>query len=185
MNEKELIKGTLYNTKLLPLIGTAVAIISFIYSLTKDTVLPLAWFWIVGLPIWLITLFIYWWIGMCQLVITDKRVYGKTAFGKQVDLPLDLISAVGTVPLFIGVGVYTSSGRIVFYGLKNAADIFTMVSELLKNRQDKMTNTMQEAMKKEIPQSDAEELKKYKELLDSGVITQEEFDAKKKQLLGL
>ena len=28
-------------------------------------------------------------------------------------------------------------------------------------------------------------LKKYKELLDGGVITQEEFDAKKKQLLGL
>ena len=31
----------------------------------------------------------------------------------------------------------------------------------------------------------ADELKKYKDLLDSGVITQEEFDAKKKQLLGL
>lgn len=31
----------------------------------------------------------------------------------------------------------------------------------------------------------AEELKTYKELLDSGVITQEEFEAKKKQLLGL
>lgn len=31
----------------------------------------------------------------------------------------------------------------------------------------------------------AEELKKYKELLDSGVISQEEFDAKKKQLLGV
>ena len=31
----------------------------------------------------------------------------------------------------------------------------------------------------------AEELKKFKELLDQGVITQEEFDAKKKQLLGL
>ena len=31
----------------------------------------------------------------------------------------------------------------------------------------------------------AEELKTYKELLDTGVITQEEFDAKKKQLLGL
>lgn len=31
----------------------------------------------------------------------------------------------------------------------------------------------------------AEELKTFKELLDSGVITQEEFDAKKKQLLGL
>ena len=33
--------------------------------------------------------------------------------------------------------------------------------------------------------SPAEELKKMKELLDLGIITQEEFDAKKKQLLGL
>ena len=33
--------------------------------------------------------------------------------------------------------------------------------------------------------SNADELKKYKDLLDSGVITQEEFDQKKKQLLGL
>lgn len=33
--------------------------------------------------------------------------------------------------------------------------------------------------------SPADELKKYKELLDMDVITQEEFDAKKKQLLGL
>ena len=33
--------------------------------------------------------------------------------------------------------------------------------------------------------STTEQLKKYKELLDSGVISQEEFDAKKKQLLGL
>lgn len=33
--------------------------------------------------------------------------------------------------------------------------------------------------------SNADELKKYKELLDSGVITQEEFDTKKKQLMGL
>ena len=31
----------------------------------------------------------------------------------------------------------------------------------------------------------ADELKKFKELLDMGAITQEEFDAKKKQLLGL
>jgi hypothetical protein len=30
-----------------------------------------------------------------------------------------------------------------------------------------------------------EKLKKYKDLLDSGIITQEEFEAKKKQLLDL
>jgi len=33
--------------------------------------------------------------------------------------------------------------------------------------------------------SPAEELKKFKELLDAGILTQAEFDAKKKQLLGL
>ena len=33
--------------------------------------------------------------------------------------------------------------------------------------------------------SAAEEIKQFKELLDNGVITQEEFDAKKKELLGL
>ncbi len=33
--------------------------------------------------------------------------------------------------------------------------------------------------------SSADEIRKYKELLDDGIITQEEFDAKKKQLMGL
>ncbi len=35
------------------------------------------------------------------------------------------------------------------------------------------------------PISAADEIKKFKALLDEGIITQEEFDAKKKQLLGL
>ena len=41
------------------------------------------------------------------------------------------------------------------------------------------------AVQRNTPISNADELKKYKELLDSGVISQEEFDAKKKQLLGM
>lgn len=36
-----------------------------------------------------------------------------------------------------------------------------------------------------VPVSGADEIMKYKQLLDCGAITQEEFDAKKKQLLGL
>lgn len=38
---------------------------------------------------------------------------------------------------------------------------------------------------KEASFSSADELKKYKDLLDNGIITQEEFEQKKKQLLGL
>lgn len=46
----------------------------------------------------------------------------------------------------------------------------------------KETNTATIIMQQE---SNADELKKFKELLDNGIITQEEFDAKKKELLGL
>lgn len=42
-----------------------------------------------------------------------------------------------------------------------------------------------EAKKEKAEVGSADELKKFKELLDMGAITQEEFDAKKKQLLGL
>ena len=45
---------------------------------------------------------------------------------------------------------------------------------------------LQTAAKTDTPAlSTADELRKFKELLDSGVITEEEFDAKKKELLGL
>lgn len=52
--------------------------------------------------------------------------------------------------------------------------------------QDKINKilTQPDAIKSE-PTPDIESLKKYKELLDLGIITQEEFDAKKKQLLNL
>ena len=46
-------------------------------------------------------------------------------------------------------------------------------------RQNKVLNTINS------PTSNADEIKKYKELFDEGIITLEEFEAKKKQLLGL
>ncbi len=44
---------------------------------------------------------------------------------------------------------------------------------------------MQKANNPQTATSPAVELKKYKDLLDMGIITQEDFNAKKKQLLGL
>lgn len=49
------------------------------------------------------------------------------------------------------------------------------VDEAKKNNNNSIISTV----------SPAEELKKFKDLLDSGVISQEEFEAKKKQILGL
>ncbi len=117
----------------------------------------------------------------CDIVVTDKRVYGRATFGKRVDLPLDSISAVGTSALW-GIDVGTSSGRIHFKLIKNKDEIHSELSRLLMERQH---SEKQNNIQVSTATSNADEIKKYKELLDGGIITQEEFDAKKKQLLGL
>lgn len=127
---------------------------------------------------------IFMYVKSTKMVITDRRVYGVAGFiGKRVDLPLDSISAVGTTPFLGGLSVATSSGRILFLGLSNRDELHKAISKLLVERQNKKPATT--TIKQETSNSNADELKKYKDLLDSGVITQEEFDAKKKQLLGL
>lgn len=113
-----------------------------------------------------------------ELTVTDKRVYGRATFGKRVDLPLDSISAVGTKSKK-GIAVTTASGAIKFNSIRNRDAIHAAISNLLIERQSKPTAAAANAP------SNADELKKYKDLLDSGVISQEEFDAKKEQLLGL
>lgn len=69
--------------------------------------------------------------------------------------------------------------------MRNRDEVHNAISNLLVERQNQKQPIAQTTIKQEIPQSNADELKKYKDLLDSGVISQEEFDAKKKQLLGL
>lgn len=130
-----------------------------------------------------LALFIYWWLHSYQLVVTDKRVFGKVAFGKRVDLPVDSVSATSSVRLFRGIAVSTASGRIRFLLVKNADRIYTVINQLIILRQQER----QEAAKPSVvvQTDEADMLKKYKELLDGGAITQEEFDAKKKQILGL
>ena len=89
-------------------------------------------------------------------------------------------------------------------GLMNnkANNFFNENSFTFENNRNNVTNELMEEVASYIKQqvemaknrknepaivqiSPAEELKKFKELLDIGAITQEEFDIKKKQVLGL
>lgn len=116
----------------------------------------------------------------CEIVVSDKRVSGKIKFGIKVDLPLNQISCVGQ-GWFKSLTVATSSGMIRFWLLENREDVFSEITNLLS----KFQNSQNIVQHNETISSNADELKKIKELLDSGVITQEEFDGMKKQLLGL
>lgn len=50
---------------------------------------------------------------------------------------------------------------------------------------DKAVSALTQATMVSTESNAIEEIKKYKELLDSGILTEEEFAAKKRQLLGL
>jgi Zn-dependent protease with chaperone function len=52
-------------------------------------------------------------------------------------------------------------------------------------RKKKESNSIEDIAADEKPSSDANELREFKALLDEGIITQEEFDAKKKEILNL
>lgn len=189
MKETVLVKGNISKLNIPALIflflGYASLAIFMFLAITEaidDDLFPL--FFVLG-PAFIATgLFFTFLFARVEVTVTDMRVYGKAAFGKRVDLPIDMISAVGQSS-FKGVHIATASGNLTFYNCKNRDEVYETLSELLVKRQQKAAAPAPTVISQEIPQSNADELKKYKELLDSGIITQEEFDAKKKQLLGL
>ena len=136
------------------------------------------------LIVWGILLIFYLYVRKMELTVTDRRVYGKTVFGRQVDLPIDSISAVG-LGIFRQIAVASSSGKIRFLFVDNRNEIHKVITGLLIERQQQKAGSSAKQSTPTPQTGNADELKKYKELFDSGVITQEEFDAKKKQLLGL
>ena len=183
MEEKVIIKGNAQGIKAIPwllvIVGFLVGVVAswVAVEMAEDYMIfvfiPLG----IALFVWGIVLFFY--VSSCEICVTDKRVYGKAAFGARVDLPIDSVSAVGTISLYKGIFISSSSGKIKFLYISNADNIHAAISKMLVDRQEKVVNILQET------KSNVEELKKYKDLLDSGIISQEEFDIKKKQILDL
>lgn len=158
-----------------------IPVVLIIIALADGDFLDFSWFsayfFFGGILLTIIICIFIFALNSCSMVITDKRVYGKATFGHQVDLPLDMISAASTGP-FKSVGVSTASGRITFWLLENKDELYSAITNLLLERQKEKTIAP-------APSDSVDQIKKFKELLDSGIITQEEFDEKKKQLLNL
>ena len=125
MEEKTIIKSTLDNpVKLGAVFGAVVGVlVAFLLTAFSGTAEEI--FFVIGLiaavVIAVLFRFIY---SQTEIIVSNRRVYGKTAFGKQVDLPLDSISAVGT-SLLKGIAVSSSSGKIAFKSHSNLLIIAT------------------------------------------------------------
>ena len=115
-----------------------------------------------------------------KLIVTSTNIRGSYGrlFKSQIDLPLDAINSIESYPKSGVIILSTSSRKIKYDSILNVDEV---VSAINNARTATKSNTGVSFS----PISSADELTKYKSLLDSGIITQEEFDAKKKQLLGL
>lgn len=70
--------------------------------------------------------------------------------------------------------------KVDFYvNPKDVDEVYSIILQLLTDLKNNIDNQNKSSI------SPVEEIKKYKELLDNGIITKEEFEAKKKQLLGI
>ena len=114
------------------------------------------------------------------ITLTNYKITGVYNRHLSLNIPIDSISSVSKG--WQGSLCITCAGNkynIMFVG--NRDDFCSYLNELLSKRTQQ---TMSEhSAKTSIPSY--EEIEKLKHLLDNGVISQEEFEAKKKQLLGL
>lgn len=121
----------------------------------------------------------------CELTVTDKNVRGKTLHGKEVVLPLYMVSAYSTRKRLSTIVIATSSGLTKFTLIGNYAEIGEVLAKLINDRQANTQATTNESPAQSAQSNSMDDLVKLKSLLDNGIITQEEFDAKKKEILGL
>lgn len=77
----------------------------------------------------------------------------------------------------------TKKNSFVYKATKYNADQIVSLLETIVN-QNEIVNASEAIQNQQIP-SAADEILKFKQLMDAGIITSEEFEAKKKQLLGI
>lgn len=126
-----------------------------------------------------------------SLELTEEGISGSLKIwgvNSKLNIPLDNISS-----LYVKESIWdkirsgktlviaSSSGSVKFRCVQNADEFVENVNNLTEKRKN-ATKAPSSAANQV---SSADELKKIKELLDAGAISQEEYDSKEKQLLGL
>lgn len=121
----------------------------------------------------------------CEITVTNQMIMGKLPRGKEVSIPMNQITAINPSS-FNGISIASIGNVSNFHCFENRDEVMKAISYLLANPQQATANATPTTVGAKIESTgEAEQLKRLKELLDTGVLTQAEFDAKKKQILGL
>ena len=116
----------------------------------------------------------------------EKTIYFKDAIGVQYK-PSSITDGYIQIETAAG-GVSSTSSQYggensIQFGGKKANEEAEIIATYIRKQIEEIKNAPVGGVVQQL--SPAEELKKFKDLLELGVISQEEFDAKKKQLLGI
>ena len=129
--------------------------------------------------------------NVSRVSFTKIKAYTNGALSNVVGVPSAVVprqtNYVTPIIVMLILGAIFTMLPIIIIKLADDKNDKDNIENALLTDQDKKCDEILENSKiqKTDRQSDKfEEIKKYKELLDMGIITQEEFDAKKKELLG-
>lgn len=114
--------------------------------------------------------------------LTGSRKQTETCTELRVKITLNNIERPSVFIDFVK-GTSISKGNILYRQLANAAETVMSLLQVITN--ETFSNEPTSSQEKSGQVSSADEIRKYKGLLDDGIISQEEFDAKKRQLLDL
>ena len=116
-----------------------------------------------------------------EITLTNYKITGKYNGQLSLNIPIDSVSSVTKGPM--GSLCITCAGNNYYIRFVSNRDLFcSKLNELLNTRTQQVLQGVTHAVNQ---QSNYDEIAKLKQLLDNGIITQEEFETKKKQLLGL
>ncbi|MCO6524350.1 MAG: PH domain-containing protein [Candidatus Schmidhempelia sp.] len=126
------------------------------------------------------------------LVCTNRRIFifNKNMFagGDIVEIPLDMINGVTTKMHWFQGDLEITNGAKSMLFTNVTKDSLNIMVPILRKAIKKFKNQSNQSSTQEASNSsmnEIEELKQLKELLDTGILTEEEFAAKKKQILNL
>lgn len=125
-------------------------------------------------------------------VLTDSRIIfvdkGLVYGVKSTEIPLDMVNSVSYSKGLILAKIVIVNGATTTEIDNVAKGTADLMADKIKKSSEEYKNKLRSANQNDFNQSPndpVDEIRKYKGLLDDGIITQDEFDAKKKQLLNL
>ena len=134
-----------------------------------------------------------WGAERSRLSLTVDGINGmkKDLFSSKVlDIPFENITSIsvqkGILDKLIGgetVAVASATGFIKFRGIQNANEFVNMTLEELKKYKESVSNKSAQQTVVNNSSDEADKLMKLKKLLEQGLITQEEFEQKRQELI--